>query len=94
MMQLFLLSCQKATLLMEKKLSTGHITYYQKWQLQFHTKICESCRRFAKQSQAIEEAFRKKLENEDSTGLGGTDEMPYLTPEMRDKLLNRLRSEE
>lgn len=91
-MKFLMLSCGKATQLMEQRLSIGRLPFYQEWQLHFHVKMCDACRRFAMQSAAVEQAFRKKLENDEDPDFGATNEMPFLDAEMKEKILTRLRS--
>lgn len=59
MMQKLMLSCKTATGLMEKK-HTGEISFLEKMQLAFHTKMCDACRRYEEQSKLIERLFKSK----------------------------------
>jgi hypothetical protein len=56
-MHLLLLSCAKATELMEKKFHFK-LSYSEKIQLELHKMMCEACKRYEKQSEIIEEGIR------------------------------------
>lgn len=53
-MNAFMISCDRATLLIEKKISS-RLTLGEKFQLRFHTMMCDACRRYEKQSAFIEQ---------------------------------------
>ncbi|MCC7246522.1 MAG: hypothetical protein IT269_12645 [Saprospiraceae bacterium] len=93
MVSFFLISCQKSTLLNEEKLSVGSLPFFKQWQLSIHLKICAACRRYVQQSEVIDLILQEKLnKNTDSVSNSADDDLT-LTPDMRAKLLERLRSE-
>lgn len=56
-MQLLLLSCYKATELIEKKLDFK-LTFKEKIQLEAHKRVCSACRNYEKQSHFMNEALK------------------------------------
>lgn len=91
-MKLLLLSCRKATSLTEQKLLEGRLSYVREWQLLLHLNMCGACQRYAKQSMAVEQAFRQRLESEnDLEVLSKEGEPPFLTPEMQEIILKRIK---
>jgi len=60
-MQLFLLSCLKATELIEKKMNFK-LTGREKLQLSMHKMVCNACRNYEKQSKLIEMGMLKQPE--------------------------------
>lgn len=93
MVNFFLISCQKSTLLTEEKLSVGSLPFFKQWQLNVHLKICAACRRYVQQSEVIDLILQEKLnKNADSVSDSVNDDLA-LTPDMRARLLERLRSE-
>ncbi|MGL5957359.1 MAG: hypothetical protein ACRCZZ_01960 [Phocaeicola sp.] len=65
----FVLSCKKATYLLEKKNHT-HLNLWELLQLKLHLSICSYCAGYEKESQLIDEAIRRvakaQAENENS----------------------------
>ncbi|MGL4851941.1 MAG: hypothetical protein ACRC3Z_04765 [Phocaeicola sp.] len=57
----FVLSCQKATYLLEKRNHT-RLTVLEKWQLKLHLSICGYCAGYDKEARLIDEAIRKVAE--------------------------------
>ncbi len=55
-----MISCDKATLLIEKKNSSS-LTFGEKFQLRFHTMMCDACRRYEKQSALLEHLLHEHL---------------------------------
>jgi len=59
---LIVLSCQKATLLIEK----GHaapLPWLQRLQLQWHLRICDGCLQYQKQSLLLDAAMKRQLQS-------------------------------
>lgn len=56
----YLVSCETATFLIEKKLDSG-LTSKQKVQLFVHEMICSVCRKYEKQSRMLDQLLRKKI---------------------------------
>ncbi len=59
-MNFLMLSCRKATELVEKKLD-NKLNIIEKIQLYLHTRMCDACRLYEKQSKFIDEALKKHL---------------------------------
>ena len=59
LMNILMLSCRKATELMEKKLYTG-LGQTEKFQLLLHTRMCDACRLYEKQSRFMDGVLRKQ----------------------------------
>ena len=59
LMNIFMLSCRKATELMEKKLYTD-LGQTEKFQLFLHTRMCDACRMYEKQSRFMDSVLRKQ----------------------------------
>ncbi len=57
-MNSLMLSCRKATFLIEKK-SEEDLKWLEKMQLFFHTRMCDACLRYAHQSHLLDEAFTR-----------------------------------
>jgi predicted anti-sigma-YlaC factor YlaD len=58
-MNILMLSCRKATELMEKKLHAG-IGPLENIQLFMHTQMCDGCRAYQKQNRFLDVILRKK----------------------------------
>lgn len=75
-MNTLLLSCLKATELIEKD-SFFPLSAFEKTQLFLHTKVCDACRTYQKQSKMIDDAIIKSLneevEAETITNIGDDD---------------------
>jgi len=56
-MNKMMLSCDKATILMEKRLDT-ELSLMEKLNLSFHTSMCSGCRNYKKQSRIIHDLLR------------------------------------
>jgi hypothetical protein len=56
LMNLIILSCKKATLLVEKR-EVKPLSFFEKIQLTMHTSMCDACRAYEKQSQTINKAI-------------------------------------
>jgi len=62
LMNLIVLSCQKATFLIEKSHDTP-LSFIDRLQLSMHLKICDKCSGYQKQSLLIEKAFKANHKN-------------------------------
>lgn len=62
LMHLIVLSCQKATLLIEKS-HNKPLTYFDRIQLKVHLKICDKCSQYQKQSLIIENIIKNTTPN-------------------------------
>jgi hypothetical protein len=65
-MNALLLSCMKATELIEKD-SFFPLSALEKTQLFLHTKVCDACRTYQKQSKMIDDAIVKTLNDEEES---------------------------
>lgn len=63
MMNLIMLSCKKATELIEKRLVTK-LSPVEKIQLSMHTAMCNTCKTYEKQSDIIEKSLEKMQQKE------------------------------
>lgn len=61
-----MLSCQKATELIDKK-SVAGLSVKENLQLQMHTAICDGCKAYQNQSKLIDELLLKHLRNHSET---------------------------
>jgi len=59
-MKTLMLSCDKATLLVEKKIDVG-LSLPERLQLRMHTAMCDGCTRYRKQSELLHELLGKHL---------------------------------
>lgn len=62
-MNWLVLSCRKATELIEKKLLVK-LSFKEKMQLQLHKSMCSACTAYEKQSKKIDELFHKHIIND------------------------------
>ena len=65
LMHILLLSCSKATELMEKKFHFK-LSATEKIQLELHKLMCDACKRYEKQSEIIEEGIKSEIESHNS----------------------------
>jgi hypothetical protein len=63
LMQLLLLSCKRATELIEKKLLTK-LSFREKVQLTMHKSMCDACTAYEKQSKLIDELLSTHIHKE------------------------------
>jgi hypothetical protein len=61
-----MLSCRKATELIEKKLLIK-LSFKENVQLQLHKSMCSACTAYEKQSKKMDELFHKNIQNIDTT---------------------------
>ena len=60
-----MLSCKKATELIEKKLLLK-LSFKERMQLQAHKSMCSACTAYEKQSKRMDELFQKHLQNKET----------------------------
>jgi hypothetical protein len=77
-MRFLLLSCLKATELIEKKLYTK-LSISEKIRLSLHKSMCNACRRYENQSKLIDSAIEKN-------GVLHTVDLQKFTKELKEKL--------
>lgn len=83
-MNWLMLSCKKATELIEKK-ALLKITFKEKIQLQMHKSMCSACTAYEKQSKKLDELFYKHINN-DNTEVSG----PVQNEDLKIKILKNL----
>jgi hypothetical protein len=64
-MNWLMLSCRKATELIERKLLIK-LSFKEKIQLQLHKSMCSACTAYEKQSKKMDELFHKQINNDDA----------------------------
>jgi hypothetical protein len=60
-----MLSCKKATELIEKKLLTK-LSFREKVQLKMHKTLCDACTSYEKQSKLMDELLSRHIHNDDA----------------------------
>ncbi|HNU12996.1 MAG TPA: hypothetical protein PKI55_00970 [Chitinophagaceae bacterium] len=83
-MHLLLLSCKKATELIEKKSLVG-LSFRERVQLNIHKSVCEACTAYEKQSIKIDELMQKHIQAEGS----GPDNTGSNT-QLKEKIITKL----
>lgn len=92
MLKYLMLSCDEATRLTEKKLDTGRLSLIAEYKLALHMKMCDACLRYARQSAAIERAFRKRLDIIAPAESDASTSAQSISPEAKSRLLESLRT--
>ncbi len=80
---IFMLSCRKATELMEKKQHAG-LSLMEKLKLKVHAKVCNGCREYSSQSKLMEKALQRE---------GDTLPDTADTDALRSRILQRLKDD-
>jgi len=84
-----MISCRKAAELTEKKLA-GEIGRLESMQLMLHRAMCEACRRYGQQSQALDNLLRN--ESRQASNPGPADPPPpEERPSLEDRILDQLK---
>ena len=82
-MRFFMLSCLKATELIEKKLNSG-LSSSENIKLHMHTSLCSACRNYEIQSREIDKAIKSSLKgNKDDVDMN----------DLKSKIINRLKED-
>ncbi|CAN5414117.1 hypothetical protein BH23BAC1_BH23BAC1_42620 [soil metagenome] len=81
-----MLSCRKATELIEKKLN-NNLSKIEKIQLFLHTSMCDACTLYEKQSKFIDEALKKHL-NGSAQEINGEK---TLSNEIKEKIIKNIK---
>ncbi|MBI5371981.1 MAG: hypothetical protein HZA79_08140 [Sphingobacteriales bacterium] len=79
-----MLSCKKATGLIEKKAVT-RLTFKEGLQLRLHKSMCDACTAYEKQSKKIDGLLRKHLADDQTSDTG-----TLKNEALKEKILNRL----
>ena len=83
-MNWLVLSCKKATTLIEKKLLVK-LSFKEEVQLTLHKSMCSACTAYEKQSKLIDEIFHKNI-NEDGNEIAGIIQ----NEDLKEKIINTL----
>lgn len=83
-MQWFLLSCRKATELIDKEFLVK-LSFKEKIQLQLHKSMCSACTAYEKQSKKMDDLFHKHINN-DGAEISG----PTQNEGLKIKIINNL----
>lgn len=89
LIQIMLLSCEKASNLIEKEIYTG-LNAQEKMQLFLHTRMCDTCKNWQKQSRELDANLQQHI-SLFPTGTGLVDEM--LSEDAKQKLIDDLSKE-
>ena len=68
LMNYLMLSCKKASELIDRKFIFG-LNWKENIQLKLHTKMCDACTNYQKQSKAIDGILEKHVHDEETTPL-------------------------
>jgi hypothetical protein len=82
-MHLLMLSCKKATELIEKKSLVG-LSFRENFQLRIHKSMCDACSAYEKQSLKIDELLKNQ-----AAALPGS-EKKETNPQLKDKIISKL----
>ena len=83
MMGGMMLSCDKATTLVEKKIDLG-LTRMEQLKLVFHTSMCSGCRNYQKQSALIHELLKSHVTQMES------NIQSYIVPQLKSDILRKI----
>lgn len=81
-MNWLMLSCKKATELIEKRLLLK-LTFKEKIQLKMHKSMCSACTAYEKQSKKLDELFHKHIDNTEVSG-------PVQNEDLKNRILKNL----
>jgi len=85
-MKSMMLSCDKATMLVEKRIDVG-LTLTERLKLRFHTSMCDACTNYQKQSVLIHKLLRKCISVHDSKSTIQT----AISDELKTAILKKLK---
>lgn len=84
LLHLFMLSCEKATELIEKKLII-QLSLIENVQLKMHKTICDACTAYEKQSKKIDEVLNNHIQSK------GIDQIEIINNEkLKDRIINKI----
>lgn len=89
-MNILMLSCKKATELIEKKNYFG-LNPMEKIQLHMHTSMCNACSNYQKQSKKIDIYLKKNIQSDFNPESPSTQEID--TSVLKDKIMENLKKE-
>lgn len=87
LMNILMLSCRKATELMEKRLHT-RLRSIEKFQLFMHSQMCDACRSYEKQNHFMDDMLR----NQSKTSYQPKSSLKKLPDEVKSKIIKELNS--
>jgi hypothetical protein len=90
LMNFLFLSCIKASELIEKKLDK-RLTSREKIQLFVHTKMCDACNAYQKQSKQLDHALNKHFT---SDHIDLQKDPPHLSEQFKKDLLEKIKNEQ
>lgn len=82
LMHFFVLSCKKATALIEKR-SVTPLSFSESVRLRIHKSVCDACTAYEKQSRSIEALLNKQLSDPD-------EQTVVSNPELKDRILRNV----
>jgi len=84
LMQILMLSCRKASELIDKKLLVK-LSWKENLQLNMHTAMCDGCKAYEKQSLILDNILHKHVESNDES------QVPQLeNPDLKNKIKSKL----
>lgn len=87
LLNILLLSCKKATELIEKNEITP-LSKKEKLQLRIHTSMCKACRSYEKQSDILEKALSEWVRKKENS-----NDEKVLSSQVKTVIINKLNSE-
>jgi hypothetical protein len=82
LMHFFVLSCKKATALIEKR-SVAPLSFTESIQLRIHKSVCDACAAYEKQSRSIDALLNKQHRDPD-------DQTVISNPQLKDRILRNM----
>ncbi|MGB9702379.1 MAG: hypothetical protein ACPL1A_06600 [Candidatus Kapaibacteriota bacterium] len=80
-----MLSCQKATELIEEK-QLYKLDFVKEIQLKMHLSVCNACKKYSKQSELINDLLSYFVQGGDTTGFGAVQSLTYLAQKVQPDL--------
>lgn len=91
LMNRLLLSCRKATALVEKKLEVN-LNKQEKLQLFMHTRLCQACYTYQKQSKKLDGLLRQQLQQTNPPATYTSQKSPHkLSSKAKKRLLKKIK---
>jgi predicted anti-sigma-YlaC factor YlaD len=81
----FLLSCEKATFLIEKELD-DKLSFIERLQLKVHLSICKLCHAYHQKVRFMDKAMRKLADKENNTNYFSEEEIEVQKKKLNDKI--------
>jgi len=90
MMNFLMLSCKKASSLIEKKLDFK-LSVAERFQLYMHTSMCEACRAYEKQSNDMDSILNDHIHTHSDSSKPSEEK---LSDDFKTQMINKLKEEE